>query len=56
MWNGLRALSPMLVGGCRPIEILDLVPAPDWKIEYHNVVTPFGIPCEIVVARKTGAS
>ena len=56
VWNGLRAASPMLVGGCRPIEILRLVPAPDWKIEYQNVVTPFGIPCEIVVARKTGAS
>jgi ubiquinone/menaquinone biosynthesis C-methylase UbiE len=56
MWNGLRAVSPMLVGGCRPIEILDLVPAPDWKIEYHNVVLPLGIPCEVVVARKIGAS
>ena len=56
MLNGLRAVSPMLVGGCRPIEILDLVPAPDWNIEYRNVVTPFGVPCEIVVARKMGAS
>ncbi len=56
IWNGLRAVSPMLVGGCRPIEILDLVPAPDWTIHYQNVVTPFGIPCEIVVARKVGAS
>ena len=55
IWNGLRAVSPMLVGGCRPIEILDLVPAPGWKIEYQNVVAPFGIPCEIVVARKIGA-
>ena len=56
VWNGLRAASPMLVGGCRPIEVLRLVPASDWKIEHQNVVTPFGIPCEIVVASKTGAS
>ena len=56
VWNGLRAASPMLVGGCRPIEVLRLVPASDWKIEHQNVVTPFGIPCEIVVARKAGAS
>ena len=55
VWNGLRTVSPMLVG-LTPVEILRLVPAPDWKIEHHNVVTPFGIPCEIVVARKTGAS
>ena len=56
VWNGLGAVSPTLVGGCRPIEILRLVPPPDWKIEHQNGVTPFGIPCEIVVARKTGAS
>ncbi len=46
----------MLVGGRRPIEILDLFQAPDWKIHYQNVVTSFGIPCEIGVARKVGAS
>ncbi len=55
IWNGLRAVSPILVGGCRPIEILGLVTAPDWSIEYQSVVTPFGVPCEIVVARKTSA-
>jgi ubiquinone/menaquinone biosynthesis C-methylase UbiE len=55
VWNGLRAVSPMLVGGCRPVEILSLVPALDWKIEHQNIVTPFGIPCEIVVTRKTHA-
>ena len=55
VWNGLRAVSPMLVGGCRPVEILSLVPAPDWKIEHQAIVTSFGIPCEIVVARKTDA-
>jgi ubiquinone/menaquinone biosynthesis C-methylase UbiE len=55
IWNGLRAISPMLVGGCRPIEILALLPTPAWTIEYQNLVTPFGVPCEIVVARKTGA-
>jgi SAM-dependent methyltransferase len=55
MWNCLRAISPMLVGGCRPIEILRLVPPPDWTIEYESVLTPFGVPCEVAVARKAGA-
>ena len=54
IWNGLRAVSPILVGGCRPIEILALLPTPDWTIEYQTFATPFGVPCEIVVARKTG--
>jgi ubiquinone/menaquinone biosynthesis C-methylase UbiE len=56
IWNGLGAVSPWLVGGCRPIEILRLVPAQDWKTEYQKVITPFGVPCEIVVARKAGAA
>jgi len=56
IWNGLGAASPWLVGGCRPIEILDLVAGADWRIEYQNVVAPFGVPCEIVVARKAGVA
>jgi ubiquinone/menaquinone biosynthesis C-methylase UbiE len=51
VWNALRTVSPMLVGGCRPIELLDLLPPSEWKTEYREVVTPFGIPCEIVVAK-----
>ena len=51
-WEQLHALSPSLVGGCRPIELLDAMPDTHWRIEHLNVVTPFGVPSEIVVAAK----
>ena len=51
-WERLHALSPRLVGGCRPIEILDLLADTRWRIEHINVVTALGMPSEVVVAVK----
>ena len=51
IWSGLHRLSPWLVGGCRPIEIVDFISAAEWSIDYRKIVTPFGVPSEIVVAR-----
>ena len=50
-WERIHALSPRLVGGCRPIEILDLLPDDRWQIEHLNVVTALGMPSEVVVSR-----
>ncbi len=55
-WKGLHRLSPIIVGGCRPIELGPFLSIAEWKIEHRNVVTPFGIPSEIVVARKLPSS
>jgi SAM-dependent methyltransferase len=52
VWRGIHSVSPWLVGGCRPIEIAHSIPPAEWGLEYRNVVTPFAIPSEIVVARK----
>ena len=49
-WTRLHAINPVLVGGCRPIELLDLLEEKDWGLNYVKVVTSFGIPSEIVVA------
>jgi len=54
-WKGLHSISPWLVGGCRPIEILAFLAPSEWRIEYRNVVTAFGVPSEIVVERKVVA-
>lgn len=51
-WERIHALSPRLVGGCRPIELLDYLPEMHWRIEYVNVVTAFGMPSEVLVAAK----
>jgi len=51
-WARLHRLRPALVGGCRPIELLDFLDEHDWEVEYRNVVIGFGIPSEVVVGRK----
>ncbi|MGO9683073.1 MAG: class I SAM-dependent methyltransferase [Beijerinckiaceae bacterium] len=50
-WRTLHTISPWLVGGCRPIVIERFLPRSEWAIEYVHVVTRFGVPTEIVVAK-----
>jgi ubiquinone/menaquinone biosynthesis C-methylase UbiE len=52
VWAAVHAVRPTLVGGCRPIDLLPLVREPEWEVLHQCHVTPFGIPSEIVVARK----
>jgi ubiquinone/menaquinone biosynthesis C-methylase UbiE len=35
-WTIIHALRPMLVGGCRPINLLELVTDPLWRIRYEG--------------------
>lgn len=51
-WERLHRLRAGLVGGCRPIELLDLLSVRQFKVEYRNVVVSFGIPSEVLVAGK----
>lgn len=51
-WSRLHALNPALVGGCRPLELLDWFPAPQWRIRHHARLTPFGVPSAVVVAER----
>ena len=53
IWTRIQAARPQLVGGCRPIELLDFVGAADWRIEYASVISAFGVPSEVLVAAKT---
>lgn len=46
----LSARQPVLTGGCRPIELLDLLPDTDWHVEHHQVLASYAIPSEIIVA------
>jgi ubiquinone/menaquinone biosynthesis C-methylase UbiE len=51
LWTDIHRLAPSLVGGCRPLELQALLPASGWQLVAVNVVTAFGIPLEIVVAK-----
>jgi len=41
------------VGGCRPVELLPLVVADGgWTVRTHHRVAAWGVPSEVVVARR----
>ncbi len=51
-WKHVHALRPQLVGGCRPIRLLDFLPTNEWRITHREVVSAFGISSEVVVASR----
>lgn len=54
VWGALHALSPRLVGGCRPVDLEDHVRQEDgWKVRHRERVAPFGVPSEVLVAERT---
>jgi SAM-dependent methyltransferase len=52
LWARLHALSPSLVGGCRPVDLPGCLPTRDWRIECCETVTSFGIASDAVVASR----
>lgn len=49
-WTAAR--RPALTGGCRPIELLELVPGSAWTIEHRRIVSAYWVSSELVVARR----
>lgn len=49
-WKLGFSLNPGLVGGCRPVELLDFLA--EWEIVHHNVVVASAISSEVVLAQK----
>jgi ubiquinone/menaquinone biosynthesis C-methylase UbiE len=55
-WAAVAARTPQLVGGCRPVELIDLLPDTRWTVECQEVVISWAVPSEVVVAsRQPGA-
>ena len=52
IWTGVHRWSPVLVGGCRPQEVLHFLPPSDWEIEHGAQLTIFGLASEVVIARR----
>ena len=50
LWSAIFRIKPALVGGCRPIELAGYLEPQVWSIEYRQVVTPYGIASEVLVA------
>lgn len=56
LWRRVHARRPAWVGGCRPLELTAFLPHADWEIRYWQVVAPFGVASEVVVAERRGAA
>jgi ubiquinone/menaquinone biosynthesis C-methylase UbiE len=52
IWTVIHAIRPMLVGGCRPINLSELVTEPMWRIRYEDKFSGYGVPSEVLVAEK----
>ncbi len=55
-WRLLFRIAPRLVGGCRPIELLDFVPRDVWEPVHRRVVVSWGVASEVVVAKRRNAN
>jgi ubiquinone/menaquinone biosynthesis C-methylase UbiE len=56
LWMSVFRLSPALVGGCRPIHVDDFVNPKEWQVVHRRVVTPFGVPSEVLILEMKGAT
>jgi ubiquinone/menaquinone biosynthesis C-methylase UbiE len=55
LWMRFFHMRPSLVGGCRPIALESYVDQKSWQVEYRSVLTPFGVPSEVLVLSQTGS-
>jgi SAM-dependent methyltransferase len=49
----LHRASPRLVGGCRAIDLRDFVRDGEWRVLHRNVISKWGVPSEVIVARPS---
>jgi ubiquinone/menaquinone biosynthesis C-methylase UbiE len=49
-WQMLWRLNPNIVGGCRPIELLEYLPLNYWNPVHGATLTSWGISSEVLVA------
>ncbi|MFQ5509503.1 MAG: class I SAM-dependent methyltransferase [Leptospirillia bacterium] len=50
LWRTAYRIRPKLVGGCRPLSMVDFLNPEEWEVRYREVTVAFGIPSEVVVA------
>ena len=51
-WSAVSRLSPVWVGGCRPVVLTSHLDPTDWSIEHREVVISWGVASEVIVARR----
>jgi ubiquinone/menaquinone biosynthesis C-methylase UbiE len=49
LWMGIHRRQPQLLGGCRPVQLLEHI-GPQWHLRHYEDVRRFGVCSEVVVA------
>lgn len=56
LWTAVFRLNAASVGGCRPIRLESFVDPREWLIVHKRIVTPFGVPSEVLILTPRGKS
>lgn len=51
-WALIHRFKPILLGGCRPLVLAELVPTDGWRVIHREVVVSAAIPSEVVIAER----
>jgi ubiquinone/menaquinone biosynthesis C-methylase UbiE len=51
-WKLVYAFSPLACGGCRPLQLSDLVKRANYTLIQRQVIVQMAVPSEILLARK----
>ena len=51
-WRRVQRFSPRMVGGCRPVRVSTLLDGECWRVEHASTVVAWGVPSEVLVARR----
>jgi len=51
VWAAIHAVFPAWVGGCRPLRMRPFLTPRRWDVRHHEVVSAWGVPSEVLVAR-----
>jgi SAM-dependent methyltransferase len=49
IWNRTWQLSPTLVGGCRPVDLVPLLTDP-WRVDHFATLTTWAVTSQVVIA------
>jgi ubiquinone/menaquinone biosynthesis C-methylase UbiE len=49
LWMAIHRWRPRLLGGCRPVHLLELM-GPQWHLRHYEVVCRFGLCSDVLVA------
>ena len=52
LWKTAYRLHPLLLGGCRPLQLQTLAQQAGFSIDQREVIVQLGLPSEVIVARR----